>query len=137
MARKTQTLRIETPGRDEGKVFLITELSAQQGDKWAARALHAMAGAGVDVPDFQNAPMAEVARAGLTALARVPFDILEPLYDEMMACVQIIPDPSRPQVQRAIVESDIEEISTLAQLRWNTLLLHMGFFTDGGTPISG
>jgi hypothetical protein len=65
----------------------------------------------------------------------------------MLACVQIIPDASRPMVRRALVEDDIEEVTTLLRLREEVLSLHTGFSlrdyrlkltatqsTDGNTP---
>ena len=48
MARKTKTVVIES-GRDNGKIFLVTEMPVTKADKWANTALLAMMRGGVDV----------------------------------------------------------------------------------------
>ena len=50
MARRTETFTA-TYGRDAGKSFTLTEMPADQAERWAIRALLALAGAGVDRPD--------------------------------------------------------------------------------------
>lgn len=133
MARKQSTVRIADEGRDQGKVFLLTELSAMRAEKWAARALFALAKGDVELPEnFAGLGMAELARLGIDALAHVPWELAEPLFDEMWSCVVLIPDPSKPIVTRALIEDDIEEVKTRIQLRKEVLNLHLDFFTRAG-----
>lgn len=128
MARKTVTVTIEAEGRDLGKVFLLREMPASQAEKWAARAFLAMARSGIDIPDdLAGAGLAGIATVGLKAIGGLGFAEAEPLMDEMFACIQIIPDPARPAVVRALVESDTEEISTRLRLRKEVFGLHVDF----------
>jgi hypothetical protein len=126
--RKETIVTISAEGRDFGKAFFLREMSAVRAEKWATRAILALTRSGINIPeDVAKQGLAAVAAIGLHALAGVQFAEAEPLLDEMMQCVQIIPTPSRPEVKRALVEDDIEEISTLVTLRREILALHMGF----------
>jgi len=134
MARKTIDVTITAPGRDFQKVFSITEMPASQAEKWAARALLALSKAGVEIPEnIADAGLAGVAILGLKALGGMSFKDAEPLLDEMMACVKIKPSPvDKPEIVRALVESDTEEIATRVFLRSAVFELHTGFSFSGG-----
>lgn len=126
MARKVETW-VATEGRDKGKHFVITEMSAVRAEKWATRALLAIGRAGVDMPDdLAQAGMAAIAYAGLKAITSCAFDDAEPLLDEMMECVTIKPDPAN-SFTRKTIEEDFEEVATLVQLRDKVLQVHVGF----------
>ncbi len=130
MARKVQSVTISQAenNRDSGKVFILTEMPASQAEEWALRALSALAGSGVDVPDdIATSGMQGVFRMGLAAFGGLPWDKAKPLLGEMFACVRIQPNPSNPDIVRSLVEDDIEEISTRILLRKNLLTLHVGF----------
>jgi len=138
--RKSEPFTITSEGRDKGKVFLLQEMPAMQAEKWAGRALLALMESGVQIPDelvgggmealMAPAAMQAVFSGLLGGLARLRWESVEPLLDEMMTCVCIIPDPkkncdfSRPINQAA---GDIEEVGTLLQLRGALLKLHTGF----------
>lgn len=135
MSRKTKTIVIESEGRDKGKMFHITELPASQGEAWATRALFVMMNCGVEVPDdLLSAGLAGIAAIGIKSLAKVPYELAKPLFDEMMECIAVVPDPKQPLVKRGyggvgpMIEDDIEEISTRLQLRKAVLELHIDFF---------
>ena len=49
MARKETTFIADT-GRDAGKEFLITEMSASQAENWAFRVILAIGNAGIEIP---------------------------------------------------------------------------------------
>jgi hypothetical protein len=137
MARKTLTITIDTNGRDQGKTYLLREMPSSQAEKWAARALLAMAKSGVEVPDdIATAGLAGVAALGIKALGGMAFEDAEPLLDEMFACISFIPDPSRPQVVRGLIEDDIEEISTRLRLRKEVFFLHVNFSMPAAGSIS-
>jgi hypothetical protein len=130
MARQTKTVNITAKGRDKGKAFLLTEMPAAKAEKWAARAFLALAKAGVDIPEnIASAGLAGIASVGLKALGGMDFPDAELLLDEMWTCIQIIPDPSRPEVVRALIEDDIEEVTTRLLLRKEVFTLHTSFFT--------
>lgn len=61
MARSIVGVTIEAPGRDYGKTFRITERETEQTEAWLARALLALANAGVEIP-------AHLAAAGVSGL---------------------------------------------------------------------
>jgi hypothetical protein len=131
MARKTIDYVEQGNGRDKGKVFRITELPAEDAEEWGARAVFALMNAGVDIPDdVAKQGLAGLAAIGVAALTKVPFDQAKPLFEKMMQCVTFIPDPSRPQVSRALFADDIEEVSTRLKLRKEIVMLHLSFFTD-------
>lgn len=133
MARKEKVVIIDAQNRDQGKHFLLTEMSARQGEAWGMRALLALAASGVQIPeDIMGAGLAGIAFLGVQALGGVNYVTVEPLLEEMMAQVQAIPDPSRGHVRRALVDDDTEEISTRLYLRRCILELHVDFFTDAG-----
>lgn len=126
MARKTVTYTVEDEGRDKGKSFLLTEMSAAKAEAWAIRALLALGSANVDIPaDSMNDGMASLAAIGLKKLFALPFGAAAPLLDELMECVQVVPDSRRPQVKRGLVDSDIEEVRTRLQIKWEVLKLHL------------
>ena len=130
MARKTATVTIAGEGRDKGKLFHLTEWSAYRAEKWAVKAFGALGRVGINVPpEIVNQGMAGLATFGLLLLARGNFSDVEPLMDEMLECIQIVRDPKHPNVVQPIfVESDIEEITTLYELRQEIFKLHLGFW---------
>lgn len=129
MARKSIVVTIDAEGRDQGKVFTIREMPASQAEKWAMRALFAMSKSGVQIPDdIAKSGLAGIAAVGLKALEGINFYEAEPLLDEMFACIQIMPNPSKPKVVRALIEDDTEEVATRLRLRKEVLALHVDFF---------
>lgn len=134
--RKTKTVTIRsTPGRDNrdaGKTFLLTEMSAVRIEKWSQRALLALANSGLDIPpEVLRMGAGAVVAAGMRALLGVSFAEAEPLLDEMLDSVQIVPDAKRPEVLRPFDAEDIEEVSTLLTLRSEVIELHVGFSIAG------
>lgn len=128
MARKTETYTVTDANRDNGKTFLITEMSAAQAEAWAMRAILALMDGKVELPEgIESEGMAGIARVGIKALAGLRWDVAEPLMKEMFDCIQIIPDPARPQIIRPLIEQDIEEIMTRVKLRGEVWALHTGF----------
>ncbi len=130
--RKGIQYTVEDEGRDHGKVFKITEMAADDAERWALRAFFALMNAGIDIPDnIVEMGFAGIAQIGLQALGRVPYEAAEPLLADMMECVQIIPDPGKPNVVRALIESDIEEVMTRLKLRKAVFDLHTEFLKRG------
>lgn len=128
MARRTKIITIDAEGRDQGKAFFLTEMPATQAEKWALRAFLGLAKSGVEVPDdIQALGMAGIAMLGLKALGGMTWEYLEPLLDEMFACVQRVPDAGKPAVVRALIDDDIEEIGTRLRLRKEVFGVHVDF----------
>lgn len=137
MARKQLKLTISDDGRDKGKVFVLTEMAARPGHAWATRALFAIMNAGVDIPEnFMGAGWAAIAAVGLKALGAVNVDAAMPLMDELLQCVEIMPDPAKPAVVRLPIDDDFEEIKTIFQLQKEALLLHVNFPMTAAPSIS-
>lgn len=126
---------IDATGRDQGKIFLLTEMPTQQGEEWAIRLLCGLAKSGVELPDgWQELPWAALASLGVKALLQMPFFEMKPLLDEMMDCVKIIVDPSKPEATtRTLIPDDIDEIATRLTLRKEVFQLHTGF-SQGADP---
>ena len=130
--RKTSFHVVTTDGRDKGKRFLLTEMPALTIEKWAMRAILALSKAGAEIPEGAVG-IAAIAEAGMRALAKLDFADAAPLLDEMMTCVQIVPDPKHPEITRPLVMNemegdDVEELSTLWELREAVFKLHTEFF---------
>lgn len=138
--RKTEIF-VPTDGRDKetGYRFLLTEMPALRAERWALRALLALAHSGVELPeDAQTAGLAALAHAGLKALHSLDFHEAQPLLDEMWSCVQVMPDPSNVHILRPIrmlgqEGDDIEELTTIWQIRERIFRLHTDFFSKGKT----
>lgn len=130
MARKTKMITIprSEDNRDSGKTFLITEMSAAQSEKWALRALGAIANSGMEIPpDVMRLGMGTLVAVGFKGMLTMQFDDAEPLLDEMMQCVVIVPDPKNPAIVRPVDDEDIEDITTRLMLRSEVFELHTGF----------
>ena len=124
--RKNITIEIEDRGVP--KKFLITEMSATDTEDWALELFFAMANAGVEIPDnLAEMGFAGVAQIGLQALGKIPYEKAKPLLKRMMDCVQIMPTPSDPRIVRALVESDIDDMTTRLKLRKEVFNLHTDF----------
>lgn len=138
MARKILTLKIDAAGRDNGKVFVLTEMPARAAHSWATRALFAVMNAGVEIPDDLTAGgMAGIAAIGLQALGRVPSAVAEPLLNELLTCVDAMPNPGNPAITRRLIDDDVEEVATLFRLQKEVLALHVDFFTAASPRTSG
>lgn len=130
MARKEATVTIPASAgnRDAGKTFHLTEMPAAKAEKWATRALLALSRSGVDLdPDILKSGIAGIAVAGIRAITSIAFFDAEPLLDEMLTCVEVIPDPTKPMIRRPLVDNDVDEVSTLLLLRSEVINLHVGF----------
>jgi hypothetical protein len=128
--RKTKLIVIHGAGRDKGKTFVLTEMSAWDADIWATKALQGMARAkGLDIdPVVARMGWGAVAAMGIKAFFAIPYEDLEPLFRQLTDCVQYLVNPAKPGTKRAMIPQDIEEPLTLQQLRWEVFELHGGFF---------
>ena len=133
-SKHSKELEIEKEGRDKGKIFVLTPMSAWDAEEWATKALFAIMNAGVEVPDnIMESGLAGLAYVGFQALKKVRFEEVRPLWEQVMECVQIKPSA---KVIRAITKDDIEEVSTLLLLRKEVVKMHLDFFMFGGESIS-
>jgi hypothetical protein len=128
MARHTTLYPVTDEGRDKGKKFLITEMDADKAEAWATRILFALMKANVELPEnFSGMGAAGLAELGLKAIGSLTWESAKPLLDEMMEGIEIHPDPKHPQVKRAIMPEDMEEITTRLKIRVEVWKLNLGF----------
>lgn len=133
MARKDRVVNITDPtSRDAGKTFYLTEMSALQAEKFAARAWLAISHSKVEIPEgIEASGWAGLAFVSLRALNGTPWNEVEPLMDEMMGCVKVIRDPKNPTLVLPLLADEIEEVATLLRLRKEIIDLHTDFFSKG------
>ncbi len=127
--RRTKEVTITAEGRDQGKKFFITEMHADQAERWADRAFLCLAHSGVDLP-------AGVERGGMNAIAQIAhllggirYEEIGPLMDELLdTCVQFRGvSPQGQPLDRALIRDDTEEVATRQHLRGEALDLHVNF----------
>lgn len=133
MTLKTRMVTIENKGRDNGKVFQITEMPIIKADRWATRAMLALISSGVDIGEVNPSDgMIAIASVAVKALAGVPEETALSLLDELMDCVRIV--PTGGVARDIVIDSDISEISTLFTLRKEVIALHTDFLQqDSGS----
>ena len=135
MARKIARVTIvdDKPNRDLGKTFILTEMSAYQAEHWAARVLFALMNGGAEIPEeIASAGMAGIAAIGIKALGNLPYATAKPLLDEMFDCVTL---DCGKNITRALIDDDIEEVSTRLKIRTELLKLHIDFFMNAAPSI--
>lgn len=132
--RKESIVRIDNPeSRDNGREFLIVEMSALRAEKWATKALLALVSSGADIGEDVNinSGIEELAKVGIKSLMGLKYEYLEPLLDEMFECMYYLRKPgdtsSRQQLSVENCENFIEDTATILKLRAETLSLHLGF----------
>lgn len=128
MARKESDFTA-TFGRDAGKRYLITEMSAEKAFDWGTKALLAMARSGVDIPDdIEQRGMAGVALVVVKAVGGLEFMAVSSLKSELLACVKVyISAPGAQTHSRPLIDGDIEEAVTIYHLCVAVIELHLGF----------
>lgn len=133
MALKTKEITIES-GRDAGAKFLITEMPIAKADKWAMKILLALAGSGIEVPNPQ-AGMLAIANIAMSAFKNISDEKLIPLADELLDCVQVVPQGGSPRALN-LDFGDVQDLTTLFKLRKEVLALHFDFLQAALTQTS-
>lgn len=150
--REKKRVTITAKGRDFGKIFVINEMPADQGERWASRAILAIANAGGRMPEGVidgglaglEVSWQSLMLVGMQAFAGLKWDEVEPLLAEMKPCIQWIPSANGKEVPGAPAqdilpgeESQVEEIKTWYTLRLAWIELHLGFSVADVTSTSG
>lgn len=141
MARRINRITITSPGRDRGKTFELTEMSADAGERWALRMLLALSRGGIEIPagmfDGGWSGLANIwpylLITGLRGLHGAQWAEVEPLMNEMLDCVTWVPPGAGVPPQRIYggADSQIEEVATRIELRKAVIELHLGFSLAG------
>lgn len=135
--RKEIEITIED-GRDAGKLFRVTEMPVSRLEKWACRALIALFGAELppDVASLAQTSNAMALASGvMRGISGLDWKVAEPLYDELLAQIAIIPRRERPldtiQICPQNLDAHIEDLSTIFRLRLEVVALSLNFGEGG------
>ncbi|MBV8045074.1 hypothetical protein [Pluralibacter sp.] len=135
MARKEIPFVVEEEGRDKGKEFLITEMSAWDADTLAQDIFRAMGDSNFsEIPaDVIAMGCAGLATVGLSVISASSPDIARQLRDRLMSTVDIIITNDGKQQQRKVNGSlDFEEVSTIRTLLDKVFQVNFDFLTIAG-----
>ncbi|HFR9155110.1 hypothetical protein [Yersinia enterocolitica] len=131
MSRKQITYTVEDEGRDKGKEFIITEMSAWDAEELSEEIYRAM-GHG----EFNSLPadvvamgVAGLATVGISVLAAAPASVSRPISDRILSTVEIVITNEGKDINRAIKPIDFEEISTIRTLKDKVFELNFGFLS--------
>jgi len=125
--RKEIEITIEE-GRDKGKTFKIQEMSAVQMDRWAMKALCLFGKSGTSVIELFKMTLPEL----MDAFTKADYDKGQPLLDELLACCSFKKDGVFVEMKGTMVDSVVEDWTTLFKLKYQALQLCLGFFGQGG-----
>ena len=115
------------PGRDAGKVFIVTEMSAWDAEAWGEQAYGCMVRAKLAAPTpGVLSGMAAIAVMGVSAFMAAPWAEVKPLLDEMIAKCVKTKEEAFP-LGRDLTEDDVEEVQTILRLREEAVKLHTDF----------
>lgn len=119
MARKEIPFIVEEEGRDKGKEFLITEMSAWDADSLAQDIFRAMGDSNYSsIPaDVIAMGCAGLATVGLSVISASSPEVARQLRDRLMSTVDIVITNDGKRQQRKVNGSlDFEEVSTIRSL---------------------
>ena len=122
MARKEVEIKIED-GRDAGKVFNVKEMPAMQMDKWVTRALLVLGKAGMNISVLNAMDIEKI----LSALSKADYEETESLLKEMLECCSFQKDGVSVVMKESMVDSVIEDWTTVFRLRVEAIKLNLGF----------
>ena len=125
--RKEVEIKIEA-GRDAGKVFKVEEMPAVQMDRWITRALCMLGRSGSGLSMIGGMTMEGL----LSAVSKLDFKDSEPLLDELLACCSFKKDGTLVKMTGSMVDSVVEDWTTIFKLRIEALKLNLGFLEEGG-----
>lgn len=135
MARKEISFIVEAEGRDKGKEFLITEMSAWDADTLAQDIFRAMGDSGFsEIPaDVIAMGCAGLATVGLSVISASSPDVARQLRDRLMSTVEIIITNEGARQQRKVNGViDFEEVSTIRTLLDKVFKVNFDFLTIAG-----
>lgn len=135
MARKEISFIVEEEGRDKGKEFLITEMSAWDADTLAQDIFRAMGDSGFsEIPaDVIAMGCAGLATVGLSVISASSPDVARQLRDRLMSTVEIIITNEGARQQRKVNGViDFEEVSTIRTLLDKVFKVNFDFLTIAG-----
>lgn len=138
MGRKSERVTIDTPGRDLGRVFVITEMDSWDALLLTARISHALSMSGINVPEIIKSPEG-LAEAGIRLMTYIAPAVAEPILERLRECIGVMPPRAKAGIppQPLIPENQPHEIRTWFTLLTRLYYLHLGFSPAVDTPNSG
>ncbi|MEB0359563.1 hypothetical protein VC566_00665 [Citrobacter freundii] len=135
MARKEIPFIVEEEGRDKGKEFLITEMSAWDADSLAQDIFRAMGDSNYSsIPaDVIAMGCAGLATVGLSVISASSPEVARQLRDRLMSTVDIVITNDGKRQQRKVNGAlDFEEVSTIRSLLDKVFQVNFDFLTIAG-----
>ncbi|MED9625555.1 hypothetical protein RCO00_03610 [Escherichia coli] len=134
MARKEIPFIVEDDNRDNGKEFIITEMSAWDADELAQDLFRSMGESGFSgIPDDVIAMgCAGLATLGLNVLSVASPEVARKLRDRLMSTVQIVITHEGSRQVRTVKPVDFEEVSTIRQVMDKVFKVNFDFLTIAG-----
>lgn len=131
MSRKQITYIVDDEGRDNGKEFIITEMSAWDAEELSEEIYRAMAhGEFNSLPaDVVSMGVAGLATVGISVLAAAPASVSRPISDRILSTVEIVITNEGKDITRSIKPIDFEEVSTIRTLKDKVFELNFGFLS--------
>lgn len=135
MARKEIPFIVETEGRDKGKEFLITEMSAWDADSLAQDIFRAMGDSNYSqIPaDVIAMGCAGLATVGLSVISASSPEVARTLRDRLIDTVEIVITHEGKRNQRKVNGAiDFEEVATIRTLLDKVFKVNFDFLTIAG-----
>lgn len=135
MARKEIPFIVEAEGRDKGKEFIITEMSAWDADSLAQDIFRAMGDAEFSSipPDVISMGCAGLATVGLSVISASSPEVARALRDRLMSTVDIVITTDKTRNQRKVNGSlDFEEVATIRSVLDKVFQVNFNFLTIAG-----
>lgn len=135
MARKEIPFIVEEEGRDKGKEFLITEMSAWDADSLAQDIFRAMGDSNYSgiPPDVIAMGCAGLATVGLSVISASSPEVARQLRDRLVSTVDIVITNDGKHQQRKVNGAlDFEEVSTIRSLLDKVFQVNFDFLTIAG-----
>lgn len=132
MSRKEIPFIVTDEGRDKGKEFIITEMSAWDADELAQDIFRAMGDSNyTGIPaDVISMGCAGLATVGLSVLSASSPDVSRTLRDRLMSTVQIVITHEGKRQERKVNGAlDFEEVQTIRQLMDQVFKVNFDFLT--------
>lgn len=135
MARKEITFIVEDEGRDKGKEFVITEMSAWDADTMSQDIFRAMGDsdfAGIP-PDVIAMGCAGLATVGLSVISASSPEVAKNLRDRLIDTVDIVITTDKTTNRRKVNGTlDFEEVSTIRTLLDKVFQVNFSFLMIAG-----
>jgi hypothetical protein len=138
--RNTIEFTIKDSNRDYGKVFIITEMSAVQGEDLAEDVFRVMSRNNFYSipPEVMSMGTAGLATIGLAAIANANREEARAISQRLLSTVKVRIEHEGKTLERALdAEADIEEVSTLRFIKDEVFRLNFDFLTtaaESNTP---